>query len=246
MNKTQNKCIKNYTAIIFDVGDTLLEHYPSQAQLYINRIKSLDLNIENIAINDISEILEKTSHAQIIKEQNGSPRMSDKDFEIMLNKAVLDFFNKEQDNSEFLERLMQIPLPEQELRIIPGVIETLTALQEKRFRLAIVSNHRNWLPEYLEKIGLSKYFETIVVSDIVGCEKPDIRIMQIVLERLSLDASDCIYVGDHPFDVLCSKKAGIDCVWLSSSESKLPDNIQFKEDFRISKITDIIELIKDF
>jgi putative hydrolase of the HAD superfamily len=243
MNIIENNCIKKYTAIIFDVGDTLLEHYPNQAQIYIDRIKSLDLYLGNISINDISQILEKTSHEQIIKEQNGSPRMSDKGFENMLDKAVLDFVNKGQDNSALLEKLIQIPLPEQELRIIPGVIDTLTALQEKGFRLAIVSNHRNWLPDYLEKIGLSKYFETIVVSDIVGYEKPDIRIMQIVLERLSLSASDCLYVGDHPFDVLCSKGAGIDCVWLATPEKKLPKNVHFKEDFRISKINDIIKLV---
>jgi phosphoglycolate phosphatase-like HAD superfamily hydrolase len=26
-----------------------------------------------------------------------------------------------------------------------------------------------------------------------------------------LKAEACLYVGDHPFDVLCSKHAGMDC-----------------------------------
>jgi len=239
----ENKNIGKYKAIIFDVGDTLLENYPSQAQMYLDRLKLLNLNVENMSIESISEILEKTSHEQILKEQNGSPRMDDKEFEILLDKAIIGNVIKKQNSSTLLEKLIKIPFPQQELRIIDGVFETLSILLEKGFRLAIVSNHKSWLPGYLEKMGLSQFFETIVVSEIVGCEKPDIRIMQIVLKRLILNASDCLYVGDHPFDVLCSKRAGIDCIWISTPEKTLPDNINYKEDFRISKIKDILKLI---
>ena len=34
-----------YKAIIFDVGDTLLEHYPSENQIYIDRVKHLRFKI---------------------------------------------------------------------------------------------------------------------------------------------------------------------------------------------------------
>jgi len=90
---------------------------------------------------------------------------------------------------------------------------------------------------------LLNYFETIVISEMVGVEKPDIRIMQIVLERFSLDASACLYIGDHPFDILCSKKAGIDCVWITAPDSVLPDSIPFKEDFRIQKLEDLLNIL---
>ena len=141
-----------------------------------------------------------------------------------------------------LEKLSAIPLPEQELRIIPGTIETLEALKDRGFRLAVVSNHRAWLPEYMAKIGLANFFEAIIVSDIVGFEKPDVRIMEIALNKLGLEAPECLYVGDHPFDVLCAKKAGLDCVWLAAQQAVLPESVPYKEEYRINALPELLFL----
>jgi len=238
------KNMKKYKAVIFDVGDTLLEHYPSQRQIYIERLKYLgfdiDENDENTAAN-ISDAISKSANGQIAKEQNGAPRMSDEDFAVMLDKAVLRCVYAGEDEAEYLEKLKGFPMPKDELRIIPGAKEVLRGLQDMGYRLGIVSNHRVWLPDYLKQIGLSQFFETIVVSEIVGVEKPDIRIMQIALENLDLNASDCLYVGDHPFDVFCAKKAGIDCAWVAAApEAVLPESVPYKEDYRIQKLQDLL------
>jgi len=232
-----------YSAIIFDAGDTLLAYEPSQAQIYADRMKTLGLSINQTAEKKIALAIEKAAHEQIAKEQNGAPRMADDDFERMLDKIALTCVSKGHGEVMYLEKLRHITLPEQELRIIPGVLETLAALKERKFRLAIVSNHRAWLPDFLEKIGLASFFEAIIVSDIVGFEKPDIRIMQVALEKLSLSASECLYVGDHPFDVFCAKRAGMSCAWLAAPERVLPDSIPYKEDFRINELNDLLSLL---
>jgi putative hydrolase of the HAD superfamily len=232
-----------YEAIIFDVGDTLLEHYPSQKQIYVERLKYLGFIINEKLAETIAAAISNAANEQIIKEQNGAPRMPDEDFEIMLDKAALCCVNAEGE-AAYLEKLCQFPMPEQELRIIPGTIEVLQSLKDMGFRLGIVSNHRTWLPDYLKEIGLSRFFETIVVSAIVGVEKPDSRIIQIALDNLSLNASSCLYVGDHPFDVLCAKNAGIDCAWLTAPDNILPDSVPYKEDYRIEKLQDLLDVLK--
>lgn len=240
----------NYKAVIFDVGDTLLEHYPSQIQIYTMRMEELGFTINTQTTDKISLALAKSAHDQIGKEQNGAPRMSDEDFEVMLDKAALSCIDKnynEYDETACLEKLKNIPIPKQELRVIPGTLETLEFLKEKKFRLGIISNHYSWLPDYLKEIGLAEYFEVIVVSGIVGVEKPDIRIMQIALEKFSLPAESCLYVGDHPFDVFCAKKAGMDCAWITASDSVLPDSVlPYKEDFRLNKLSDLIDIFEMF
>ena len=60
--------------------------------------------------------------------------------------------------------------------------------------------------DYLDKINLASYFDAIVISENVGVSKPDIRIMQIVLNELELEAKDCLYVGDQPMDVYALKR----------------------------------------
>jgi putative hydrolase of the HAD superfamily len=168
--------------------------------------------------------------------------MTDEDFESMLDEAALTCVDTNYTDTTF-ERLRLIPMPQQELRIIPGVMDVLQALSAKGVRLGIVSNHRVWLMDYLCEIGLSGFFETIVVSDVVGVEKPDVRIMEIALVRLNVKAKSCLYVGDHPFDVLCAKNAGMACVWISPPESVLPDSIPFQEDYRIQNLHELLTLI---
>ena len=233
-----------YKIIIFDVGDTLLEYYPSQAQIYEECLSEMGLTAER---KKIKRVIDNASHEQIAGETIGAPRMSDEDFKDMLDKAALSCVEFEGDVSdaetkEYLQILKGYPQSEQELKIIPGVIETLDKLK-KDFRLAVVSNHRKELLGYLKELGLSDYFESIVVSEIVGCEKPDIKIMQIALDELQADASECLYVGDHPFDVLCAKGAGIDCAWLTNPESVLPDSIPHTEDYKISELSEIVGIL---
>jgi len=232
-----------YEAIIFDVGDTLLENHPSQKQIYCDRLTALGFSIDEKTAELITPAILTAANEQIVKEQNGAPRMPDDEFETMLNKAALNCVYEDKDEMMYVEKMDRIPMPKQELKIIPDTIETLQALKDRGFRLGIVSNHRAWMPDFLKDIGLSSFFETIVVSDIVGVEKPDIRIMQIALENLSIDASLCLYVGDHPFDVLCAKNAGIDCAWLTAPDAVLPDSVPFKEDYRIQQLHELLAIL---
>lgn len=231
-----------YKAIIFDVGDTLLEHYPNQETIYSDRLKKLGFDIDSDIVKKVKNAISNASNEQISKEQNGEPRMSDENFYILMDRAALSCIESEKDENECLKRLSQIPIPEIELRIIPNTIETLEILK-KKYRLGIVSNHKVWLPEYLKKVGLADFFETIVVSEIVGIEKPDVRIMRLAAENLSLDTESCLYVGDHPFDVLCAKGAGMDCAWLTEKDSVLPETIPYTEDYRIKGLYDLIEIL---
>jgi len=228
-----------YKAIIFDVGDTLLEHYPSENQIYIDRVKHLGFSVNNELEAKIAEAITTAAHEQIQKEQDGESRMSDDDFTIMLDKAALSCVDNN-NKDELLSKLRSVSIPEQKLKIIPGILEVLQAITNKGYRLGIVSNHRKWLPEFLKEIGLACFFELIIVSDVVGVEKPDVRIMHLVLNELNLPASSCLYVGDHPFDVLCAKNAGLDCAWLTPSNDSLPDSIPYKEDFKIQKLQEIL------
>jgi HAD superfamily hydrolase (TIGR01549 family) len=141
-----------------------------------------------------------------------------------------------------MKELCKLTMPKQEMKVIPGVFDVLTILK-RNYRLAIVSNHYSWLMDYLSKVGLTPYFESIVISDVVGVAKPNIRIMQILLDELSLEAKKCLYVGDQPLDVLCSKQIGMDCAWLSADEIRLPKSIPYKEDYRISKISDLLDIL---
>ena len=93
-----------YKAIIFDVGDTLLEHYPSEKQIFIDRLKYLGFEVDDELTTSVGEAISKAAHEQIQKEQNSAPRMSDDDFTAMQDKAALSCIITDKNDYDLIHR----------------------------------------------------------------------------------------------------------------------------------------------
>lgn len=232
-----------YKAIIFDVSDTLVEYSPNYAQIFGDRLRGLGYVVSEEKAKEISRVVNWTIGEQIRKEQCGEEHISNDELNALLDKAAISCVtNNSICNENHLLELGKVPMPKQKMTIISDVFNVLNVLKNK-YSLAIVSNHYPWLMDYLRTSGLAPYFESIVISDIVGVAKPDIRIMQIALNELVLEAKNCLYVGDQPFDVLCSKQIGMDCAWITTDEWTLPNSIPYKEDYRIGKLSDLLTIL---
>lgn len=232
-----------YQAIIFDVGDTLVHYRPNYAQIYSARLRVLGFHAEDELASVVSKAIYRAGGEQTRREQAGAPRLSDEDFNRLLDAAALDCLHPApQDVEALLDRLGQVPLPQQQMAIIDGVFPMLDALKERGYRLAIVSNHRAELMDFLREQGLAAYFDPIIISDLVGVEKPNVRIMELALEALGLPAAQCLYVGDHPLDVLCAKDAGMDIAWIASDDEVLPAEVSYQADYRISCAANVVHL----
>lgn len=230
-----------FEAIIFDVGDTLLSYNPDEYEVIIWKIETAGIKVNHKMKQEMKANMINASYKQLEREQNGAQRIDDKEFIQMLIRSALECCVELQNISEFLTEIYNIPTPHQELEVMQDVIGVLDYIKGKKYKLGIVSNHRIWLPDFLKKKKLDKYFDVIVISDIVGIEKPDPQIMKIAMNNLSIDKSErCLYVGDHPFDVLCSKKAGMKCAWLAPCDAKLPKSIPYIADYKLSRLSEII------
>ena len=98
--------------------------------------------------------------------------------------------------------------------VMEGVVPALERLSET-FRLGVVSNASGTVRLAFERIGLSRFFETIVDSGEEGVEKPDPRIFHIALDRMGERAERAAYVGDiYRIDVIGARAAGLRAVLL--------------------------------
>jgi FMN hydrolase / 5-amino-6-(5-phospho-D-ribitylamino)uracil phosphatase len=80
------------------------------------------------------------------------------------------------------------------------------------YRLFAISNGN----ADLALCGLGDYFEAGLAARDAGMMKPDPRIFAMLLERVGLDASEAIHVGDDPeADVEGARAAGVLPVWLN-------------------------------
>jgi HAD superfamily hydrolase (TIGR01509 family) len=236
----------SYQVIIFDLGDTLIRQSPDHAAILITILDKIGLSLPDDAEDNVRLAMQTASYEQIAKEENGAPRMDESDFDLLLTKAALICIFHEL-NDKLLMKCVELQNVKNDqdvkLEVIPGVFPILDELKKRDYKLAVLSNHRAWMPDYLVSVGLANYFEQIIISDLVGYEKPDVRIMESALKLLNELPENCLYVGDHPFDVLCAKKARIDCVWIASEHSVLPPSIRYKETYMIQKLEDLLNIL---
>ncbi len=94
----------------------------------------------------------------------------------------------------------------------PETVEVLKALG-KNHKLGLISNTDSSGAEYARKIGLTDYFDAIIMSSEVGLSKPDPLIYEKALFELGAKAGECLMIGDNPqADVYAAQKAGLDAV----------------------------------
>lgn len=102
-------------------------------------------------------------------------------------------------------------------RGVPGGREVVRELWRRGHPIGIVTNNATaGQREKLRACGVEPYIRALVVSQSVGCSKPDPRIFQRALERLAVPPSQATFVGDSfRNDVAGAAGAGLTPVWLN-------------------------------
>ena len=128
------------------------------------------------------------------------------------------------------------------------IVEAFRFLQHKGIRIALLSNERiARVDAYLEKTDLARYFDTVIVSEAIGAEKPDPRIFTEALTRLKIENHEMIMFGDNEIaDGACSQ-LGIFFVLVTAYKNKTwiwEKGASFAPDYVMEKITR--EALRDF
>lgn len=98
--------------------------------------------------------------------------------------------------------------------VVPeGAPEALDRLRAAGFGLVLVSNAAPDLPAFLDGLGLARRLDHLVVSGIVGIEKPEPGIFLEALRVSGAEAAATVHVGDlYEIDVVGARSAGLRAV----------------------------------
>ncbi len=92
---------------------------------------------------------------------------------------------------------------------------TLSAIRDRGMKVALVSNCSPETPRIWEGLPLKPFFDATFFSSSAGVTKPDRRIYEMALRSLTLNGTDCLYVGDGESDELTGAAAvGMDPVMI--------------------------------
>lgn len=78
-----------------------------------------------------------------------------------------------------------------------------------RIKTALLSNASPHLMHLLEQMTVTDVFDEIVISGIVGVQKPDPAIYRIVLDRLRLAPEETIFVDDFVQNIQAAERLGM-------------------------------------
>ena len=92
---------------------------------------------------------------------------------------------------------------------------TLQALRTAGKRLGVITNGQNeWQAQKLEALDLGDRFDVVLISEAEGLRKPDPRIFARALDRMGVEPSEAMFVGDHPdVDIAGARAAGLAAAW---------------------------------
>lgn len=98
----------------------------------------------------------------------------------------------------------------------PGAIEAVTTLRSLGAKIALVSNGKSPFQERnFRSLGISSLFDAVIVSQAVGLRKPDKEIFYLACDRLKVQASNCVFVGDSiESDIEGANNAGMHSIYL--------------------------------
>ena len=106
--------------------------------------------------------------------------------------------------------------------LIPGTLRMLETLKT-RYRLGLLSNftHAPAAKTIIETLGLTPYFECIIISGEMGYCKPHPVVFDELIEKMHAEREEILFVGDDPdADIGGALNAGIKPVWMTYANNK--------------------------
>ena len=123
------------------------------------------------------------------------------------------------------------------------VSETLKALKEKKFKLAILSNGTpSLLNELVKKNNLNDLFDDIFSIEEVGVYKPDSKVYDIPVKKYKIKKDEIAFLSANTWDVSGGGNYGYQAIWVNRNNN-IFDNLDYKPTNEIKSLKELTNLI---
>jgi putative hydrolase of the HAD superfamily len=236
-----------YRAVLFDLGDTLLDFEPMDTRALFKM--AARHGYEHLRARGASlPAFERYFRAQYraLRWAYFWAKLRGREFDSteLLRRSCARFGCPADDATlSELSWLWYRPLVEHS-SVAADVTPTLAALCEAGLRLGIVSN--TFIPgatidRHLDLVGLKDFFAVRVYSSDIGCRKPHRRIFQEALRQLGVTAHAALFVGDLlKTDIVGAKRIGMRTVWRCPWSNCGPHRVA---DHTIRRISELVPIV---
>ena len=189
-------------AVLFDVGGTLFECRPGVAEIYAGVLSRMGGPVTAAEVGPVFQQVwsELTQLHPRGLDRYHNFKGNEWEWWGELVRRVLARLGHPAHWESALRELMDAFADPALWHVFPEVFEVLERVRASGRRLAVVSNWDSRLPALLERLGLKRHFEHVLVSALEGVEKPGAEIFARAAARLGVEPARCLHVGDSPLD----------------------------------------------
>lgn len=218
--------MKDIQVVAFDMDNTLIDRQGAFVQCIRDMIE--EDTKSKISDNDFDRFMEEF----LILDNNG---MGNK--EILFNYYI-EYFHLDLTWDVIMDRWVDRLAGY--MRLMDDVIEVLDELS-KKYRLAILTNGDSVSQRgKLNTFPHLSWFEIVMVAGDHPWSKPDVRIFELLCEKMNVLPSEVVFVGDTiASDIVGAKNAGMRTIWVQRDprlNSDLPD-------VRLYRVKDLMSVL---
>lgn len=201
----------NIQAVTFDVGGTLIQPWPSVGGVYH------EIAVKHGVTGISPGVLDERFAAAWRGLENfhhGRDEWS------ALVDRVFDGLTERPPSSWFFPELFDRFAEPEVWRIFDDVKPAIDALASRGINLGIISNWDDRLQPLLDRLGLRKYFEAVIISCETGFAKPSPVIFEHASRKLGVAPESILHVGDsRREDLQGAESAGFQARLLARGEA---------------------------
>jgi putative hydrolase of the HAD superfamily len=229
--------MSSYQWIVFDADNTLFDYDQAERAALEQALKSWAIDLTPDVHQSYAEInsglWQQFERGELTSLEIRVQRFSDL-------KERWNFGYAPDEVSDFyLQRLAR------QAFLLPGARELLDELQNMpEIGLALATNGIADVQRgRLERSGLEKYFNAVVISDEIGVSKPSERYFSILFESIgNPPRKDVLMVGDSlTSDIIGGIRFGLDTCWVNSRSQPFPENC--RPTYQIRNLRDLWDLL---
>ncbi|MFD1849542.1 HAD family hydrolase [Oceanobacillus bengalensis] len=212
--------------IIFDVDDTLYD----QALTFKNTCKKILK--ESLTEKELDALyIANRKYSDALFDEKVAGLLSEREMHIRRIKDACAEFGIVINDKEAMDFQEAYVVEQNKIVLFDEVEELLELLYKEGKQLAILTNgaqgHQSMK---IKQLRLERWIpkENIFISGAVGHTKPSIEVFQIIENKLGLDKTKTVYVGDSfANDIVGAKQAGWHAIWMNHRRrGKLENSVE--------------------
>jgi HAD superfamily hydrolase (TIGR01509 family) len=183
-------------AVLFDAGDTLIRLSGSGETLLHQAAEALSvdpLDPEEVA-GAWQRVLDRSSTADELAKGRDLSNARHREVWVALYQAA----GCERLAPGLSEKLYELTVCAESWEAFPDTLPTLRALRDRGLRVGVVSDTGFDLRPAMDRLGLSPFVDTVVMSFEYGVCKPAARVFLTACELLDVNPERTLMVGDNP------------------------------------------------